>query len=696
MSNNADQASSTSSSADKAPSAATAVRHKTHVDMAWRKAEAERMRRWTKDYDVEGDADYRDVDVTSSTAMGGGGQGGDGGSSLPSTASTSISSLSTSKKTPPASANYEVDQSSLLLPSPSICTTTTSSSNSDGAALGQLPHTHTNNHLILDSYPAFTHHHRSLLKKYLTPKVWSNLSHLRTTYGTTIEDVIRPGLALPMGANPPRRMGVLVGDGECYTVFRELLDPIIRDYHGIGDGDFDEWTDPELPMESHFWSRRKGVATAAATATTTSTSALSLSSPLIGRRPSHSTFGGVIKSGGYADDDSDEEEYDEDNTTTTKYKLEDEYDDTQSISTVPVVTTTTATTTNKQQQQRSGGVECRPMSKLRRHPTIINNPRLMVTNRPADPEGKYVISTRIRVARCLEGYKFPPVMSRSERRYIERLVGECVQNLRGPKLANGTYLSVLSMTSEQNFALIQRHILFDNPNEWTIASGLGRDWPDGRAVYANVPDLFAAAATDAATDAAMNEDEIVPPLLAEVGNKDDEDDSNQPTLAIKQQQQQQPDFMIWVNEEDHLRMMCLRPGGDIQGVFETLTTGVREVERELRARGRHFAHDSRLGYLTSCPSNVGTAMRASVHVRLVNLGRLPGFFDLVERLKLEVRGKYGETDRHYTGIFDISNLERLGKSEVHLINVMVEGVAKLIELERKLEVGEEIDIDAIC
>jgi protein-arginine kinase len=206
------------------------------------------------------------------------------------------------------------------------------------------------------------------------------------------------------------------------------------------------------------------------------------------------------------------------------------------------------------------------------------------------------------------------------------------------------------MTNDMNLDLIERHLLFDNPNEWTIASGLGRDWPDGRALYANVTNV----------------------------------------------QSQTPDFMIWVNEEDHLRIMCLRSGGDIQGVFTTLWNGLHELERELSIRGWHFCYDARYGYLTSCPTNAGTAMRASVHVRLVNLGRLPGFFELVERLKLEVRGMYGETDRHYTGIFDISNAERLGKSEVHLINVMVDGVAKLIELERKLEAGEQVDICEIA
>ncbi|KAL3769304.1 hypothetical protein ACHAW5_003839 [Stephanodiscus triporus] len=160
---------------------------------------------------------------------------------------------------------------------------------------------------------------------------------------------------------------------------------------------------------------------------------------------------------------------------------------------------------------------------------------------------------------------------------------------------------------------------------------------------------------------------------------------------------QQGDLNFEELKDPELPMECnfLRRRG-LGGVFAMLTNGVRELERELCAHGHHFVHDARLGYLMSCPTNVGTAMRASVHVRLTNLGQLPGFFDLVERLKLQVQGKYGETDRHYTGVFNISNLERLGKSEVHLINIMVEGVSKLIELERRLEAGEVVDIDAIA
>jgi len=513
-----------------------------------------------------------------------------------------------------------------------------------------------------NSYPAFTPYHHSLLKKYLTPAIWAKLSHLQTSHGTTIEDIIRAGLALPIGANPPRRVGVMVGDAECYTVFRELLDPIISEYHGIDN--YEEWNDPELPMERYF-SGKGGDAAVAKAADAGSSAAAgnsvgSATGPSTTNMPSGEEEYGVIKSSG-ADEDSDENDdssflLDEEDdmfveyvalpsappSSTSSSPSPSSNSNNNSQSTPPSATTTTTA-------RHFQTIAAKRKGHLRRHPTIINNPRL-VTNREADPDGNYIVSTRVRVARSLDGVKFPATMSRSDRRKVQNLVDECTKHFTTSNLAHGTYVPVLSMANDQNLDLIERHVLFDNPNEWTIASNLGRDWPDGRALYANVTDL----------------------------------------------RNQTPDFMIWVNEEDHLRIMCLRKGGDIQGVFTTVMTGMRELERELTKRGWGFAYDPRLGYLTSCPTNVGTTMRASVHVRLTELGRLPGFFELVQRLKLEARGKYGETDRHYTGVFDISNAERLGKSEVHLINVMVEGVAKLIELERRLEAGEVVNIDDIA
>ena len=472
-----------------------------------------------------------------------------------------------------------------------------------------------------DSYPKFTPYHRSLLKKYLTHAVWTKLVHLSTTHGTTIEDVIRAGVALPIGANPPRRVGVLVGDAECYDVFRDLLDPIISEYHGIAN--YEDWHDPELPHARHFAEKDAGTDSGRSAPVATA------------MQPMNEDANGVIKSSGGAEDSNENDDF--------SFILDEEGVEEVALPSSPPSCTSPEESVPTARHVTT--IATKRKTTLRRHSTLINNPRL-VSNRKVDPDAKYIVSTRIRLARSLAGMKFPASMSRADRRQVQRLVGECTEHFQSSK---GLYLPVLSMKNDQNLDLIKRHILFDNPNEWMIASGLGRDWPDGRALYANVDNL----------------------------------------------ETQTPDFMIWVNEEDHLRIMCLRKGGDIQDVFTTLMNGVRELEVELQKRGWQFAKDARLGYLTSCPTNIGTTMRASVHVRLINLGRLPGFFDLVQRLKLEVRGKHGETDKRYTGVFDISNTERLGKSEVHLINVMVEGVAKLVELERRLEAGEIVNIDNI-
>ena len=108
-----------------------------------------------------------------------------------------------------------------------------------------------------------------------------------------------------------------------------------------------------------------------------------------------------------------------------------------------------------------------------------------------------------------------------------------------------------------------------------------------------------------------------------------------------------------------------------------------------------FCEDKKLGFLNTSPENIGTGLRASVYVKLVRLGRLPGFKELVERLKLKISPRFAEHDTRYTGIFDISNAERLGQNEVELINTMINGVGRLIALEKRLERGDTLDLDTI-
>jgi len=92
-----------------------------------------------------------------------------------------------------------------------------------------------------------------------------------------------------------------------------------------------------------------------------------------------------------------------------------------------------------------------------------------------------------------------------------------------------------------------------------------------------------------------------------------------------------------------------------------------------------------LGYLTSCPTNLGTAMRASVHIKLPKLAADRPLFDAIAtRHHLQIRGVHGEHSESEGGVYDISNRRRLGVTEVECVQDMVDGVVELIATEKSL------------
>ena len=105
-------------------------------------------------------------------------------------------------------------------------------------------------------------------------------------------------------------------------------------------------------------------------------------------------------------------------------------------------------------------------------------------------------------------------------------------------------------------------------------------------------------------------------------------------------------FLVWVNEEDQLRIISMQKGGDVKGVFERLARGIKAVGDSVKAEsGKDFQISPKFGYIHSCPTNLGTGMRASVHVDL------PGWTkDSIDALKarceglgLQPRGTRGES-----------------------------------------------------
>ena len=194
----------------------------------------------------------------------------------------------------------------------------------------------------------------------------------------------------------------------------------------------------------------------------------------------------------------------------------------------------------------------------------------------------------------------------------------------------GTYYSLATMSKKDQEQLIADHFLFKEGDRFLDACGLNRDWPSGRGIY---------------------------------HNKD-------------------KTFLVWINEEDQLRIISMEKGADIGAVFTRLAQGAAAIERVAK-----FAHDSHLGYITSCPTNLGTAMRGSVHIKLPNLGakeNKAAFQKIADEFHVQIRGIHGEHSETDDGVFDISNRRRLGRGEVELVQDMYNGVKAMIAAEKKL------------
>merc|ERR1712159_676811 len=96
-----------------------------------------------------------------------------------------------------------------------------------------------------------------------------------------------------------------------------------------------------------------------------------------------------------------------------------------------------------------------------------------------------------------------------------------------------------------------------------------------------------------------------------------------------------------------------------------------------------FSRNDHVGYITSCPTNLGTALRASVHIKLPKLMKNKEKFNsIADKYYVQIRGIHGEHTETDDGVFDISNRRRLGRSEKDLVQDMYNGVKAMIEAER--------------
>jgi len=255
------------------------------------------------------------------------------------------------------------------------------------------------------------------------------------------------------------------------------------------------------------------------------------------------------------------------------------------------------------------------------------------------------LSMRVRVGRNLKAFNLPGKMDQAERiKFEQQMLGAFKALCDNPDYG-GTIYSMTpdfgegvenpnKISDEKYQELVDAHVLFKDmdADPFLKSAGISSDWPYGRGCW----------------------------------------------------QSADGQCIIWFGEEDQLRIMCMKKGFLLNEVFDRLNTMLKTVES---IDGIDFATSADYGYVTSCPSNLGTGMRASVHVKIPNLtsdGTDAKAKEVCNPLGLSVRGTGGEhTPIGADGTVDISPRARLFIKEKDIIEKLYKGIELLMAEENK-------------
>ncbi len=223
-----------------------------------------------------------------------------------------------------------------------------------------------------------------------------------------------------------------------------------------------------------------------------------------------------------------------------------------------------------------------------------------------------VISSRVRFARNIDGYKFPHILNTKEQLEIVKIIEK---NIDKDKYS---IIKIKDVDENNKFSLFEKHLI----SKEFINNDAG-------AIIVN-------------------------------------DDYSLVTM---------------VNEEDHLRIQSFESGLNIDSAYSKLKKFTDEINRKIR-----FAINERYGYVTSCPTNVGSAMRVSVMLHLPGLaqtGLLNKILEQVSNIGFVVRGLYGENTGGIGNIYQISNQKTLGILDKDIIYNVKAVISTIVEQERR-------------
>ncbi|AUS07600.1 protein arginine kinase [Laceyella sacchari] len=236
------------------------------------------------------------------------------------------------------------------------------------------------------------------------------------------------------------------------------------------------------------------------------------------------------------------------------------------------------------------------------------------------PQSDIVFSSRVRIARNLDGLPFPLLSTQSQAEEVVRRVEEAWKNDKDrlAVLKDAELIRMSDLTDLEKRVLVEKH--------------------------------------------------LISPMLAE--------ESRHGAVLLSQDES----VSIMINEEDHIRIQVLFPGLQLEKAWELASQIDNWLEKHLT-----YAFEGGYGYLTSCPTNVGTGIRASVMVHLPALAmtqQLNRLIPAITQVGLAVRGIYGEGSEALGQLYQVSNQVTLGQSEEEILDNLQGVVRQMIEHEQ--------------
>ncbi|CAM9695522.1 unnamed protein product [Ectocarpus fasciculatus] len=280
------------------------------------------------------------------------------------------------------------------------------------------------------------------------------------------------------------------------------------------------------------------------------------------------------------------------------------------------------------------------------HASDLDASKLTMTDEQVAMFNEFVASTRIRAARNVSGYALPAGTCDEDRKKVREVLCGAFEKFEG-ELA-GKFYDLGTLSDEDRNMLLSSGFLFQIPKTTNLLwhAGAAKNWPTDRGIFHN----------------------------------------------------ESKTALCWVNEEDHCRIISMEDGGNVKSVFTRFAQISEALKAAAEANGTKLMYCEKLGFLGTCPSNLGTGLRASVMIKLPKFNETEESRQVLEQVcdkfDLQPRGSAGEHSAAVEDKFDVSNKQRIGFTEVQLVQKMIDGVTQVISFEKAMAAGEK-DLAAV-